>query len=107
NLLKLVVRLSAADDAAVDEEGRRAVDAGIVAGLEIGVDAILVLVCVKARIELLGVQPERRGGRPQIRLAELVLIGEQSSVVRPELALLVRALRRFGGRTRVGAVGQR
>src|SRR5438876_8959598 len=71
HLLEEVVRLRAADHAAVDEEGRRAVDARFLAVLDVGVDLRLQLVRIDARVELCSVQPKLGGALFQIRVAEL------------------------------------
>ena len=51
-LLELVERLRAAEEDAVDEERRRAVDARDLAGVEVLVDLVGPLVAVEARLEL-------------------------------------------------------
>src|SRR5262245_32220514 len=98
---EFAVRLCAADHPAVDEKGRRAVDACVFAGFRVGVDLRAVLVRVDARVELRRVGADLGGMRLQIGVSQLGWIGEQLVVVLPELALLGRALRRLGGRTRV------
>src|SRR5712691_4684656 len=66
DLFEEVERLRAADHAAVDEEGRRAIDAPVLAGAQVGVDLRLFLVRVDARVELRLVEPEFGGGLLQI-----------------------------------------
>ena len=98
--------LGAVEQSAVDEKNRRAADADLGSGADVGLDGAFVLVGVQAPIELCGVEAQRRGARLEIRVGQLGGIREQQIVVRPELPLLGSALRRFGSLLCVWMDGQ-
>ena len=96
DLLERFEGLSAADHAAVDEEGRRAVDAGVVAHRDVLFDHRGILVRVETGIEPRGVEADLDRVLFEIRDAQPLLVREQPIVVRPELSLLVGALPGLG-----------
>src|SRR5262245_8622902 len=80
-------RLRPAERSAVDEERRRAVDAGFFGGANILVDPPLRGAAVQAGIELRGVEANLDGVLFEVRILKTRLIAEQPIVICPELAL--------------------
>src|SRR3989442_15801463 len=82
-------RLRAGEDAAVDEERRRARYAGGVAVLDVGIDDALVFGGVDAGVEAAGVKAQLGGGLLQIGGPGLARVREQPIGGLPEFALFV------------------
>src|SRR5207249_2128685 len=95
------------EETPVDEEGRSARDAELLALLLVHRDGLLRFPRLEAGVERLLVQSEVFGVLLELILAEGLLVGEELVVVLPELSLLPRALRRLRRPLRERVHGQR
>src|SRR6266446_9279447 len=107
HFLELVEGQRAGEHPPVDEEGGRAIDAHPLAVGHVLVDRRLERLVLEALIELGRVEAHVLRVLLQLVLAERGLIGEQSGVILPELALRVGAARGLGGRACLRVHGER
>ena len=100
-------RLCARDEPSIHEEGRRGVDAELVAGGVIVLNRLRKLAGVETLVEGSGIEPQVGGKLLQVGIRKRALILENLVVVFPELALGVSAEGRFGGRRGLRVIGER
>src|SRR5512138_3549477 len=94
--LEVLEGLGAADQPAVDEEGRRAADPRLLARLPVGVDDLRLLARLEAAVEARPVQPDLARVALEVGRGELPLGGEELAVHLPVLPLVVGAVGRLG-----------
>ena len=105
--LERLERLRAAEKATVDEEGRCAGDTDLRSFGQVGADVVLEGAAVETGVELLGVEAESDGVLLVVVDRQGALVGEQQVMELPELPLVVRALRRLGGRLCLPVISER